>query len=377
MEFSRDCASCMRKTSRISLLRLSAEENVVSSARIFFGGGLTMLMKIPSRAKQLLNALAKCVPALGLLVVVGPALAQGSGKPPADPLPLTVSHGPILPFTNAIIAARKGFFAEAGLDVRRKVLANSDISRAALASGEVEVVAMSVDTVARAQANGFDWKILYQADIYDTVTADAVLAVRSDLVVNSAKDLENTTIAVTPGTISESSVKSWMTENGADYKKARMIDVPFAQMLGALESKRIDAGHVIEPFLTMGLEKGIIKIVANHLDTVRPRFLISAYVAKASWIEANPEKARRFVEALTNSTRFILEKPAEALPHLAAETRIDPALLSKFFPLHYVISTEIKPAEVQSVIDFLVREKFIEKSFSYEAIVSPLMSISK
>jgi NitT/TauT family transport system substrate-binding protein len=294
------------------------------------------------------------------------AAAQGMG----ELLPLTLSHIPIMPYSNAIIAAGKGFFKEAGLDVTRKVIPGSDIIRSALTAGEIDIAAMSIDSLARGHLAGFDWKILYPGVMYDPAAPDAFLVARSDVTVNSAKDLENKTIGVTLGTIAEVGVKAWLREKGADPGKVRFVEVRFPQMLGALESKSIDAAHIVEPFLTMGLEKGTLKIVAPDLDPIGGRFVVAMYIAKGSWIAANPEKAKRFTEAMAKATKFVIDKPAEALPVIAADTRLDPALAAKFFPKRYVAATEMKPEELQRVIDFLAREKYIDKGFSYREIVS-------
>jgi NitT/TauT family transport system substrate-binding protein len=294
-----------------------------------------------------------------------------------DKLPLTVSHAPIMPFTNAIVAAQMGFFDAAGLEVKRKVLASSDILRAALASGEVEVVALSTDTIIRAHAQGFDWKILYQADIYDSTRADAILIGRSDLTFNTAKDLEGKTVGASPGTISETALRGWMADNGADPSTLKTLDVPFAQIIGALASKNIDAAHIVEPFMTMALDNGTGKLAAQHLDAVSKRFLISGFIARQSWIDANPEKAKRFVAAMNAATDHLNKDPESVLPVLAKETHIDPALLRKIFPLHYVISTSIRGEEIQSMIDFLVRQKQLDQGFSYRDIVYSGMPITE
>jgi NitT/TauT family transport system substrate-binding protein len=290
-----------------------------------------------------------------------------------DKLPLSISHAPIMPFTNGIVAAQAGFFDAAGLDVKRKVLASSDILRAALMSGEVEIVAMSTDTIIRAHATGFDWKLVYQTDIYDSDRADAILIARADFPFKTAKDLEGRTVAASPGTISESAVRGWMADNGADNTTLKVLDIPFAQIIGALQSKSIDAGHIVEPFMTMAIDTGVGKLAAKHLDAVSKRFLISGFVAKQSWIDANPEKLKRFVAAMNAATEHINKDPDSVLPILAKETRIAPDLLRKIFPIHYVISTRIKPDEIQSLIDFLARQKQIDKSFSYRDIVDPTM----
>jgi NitT/TauT family transport system substrate-binding protein len=309
------------------------------------------------------------------LILIAQSHAQ-EGPPPASLLPLTFSYSPVMPSSNIIIASRGGFFKTAGLDVQHKLLGSSDLIRSGLISGDIEIATMSTDTLARAHAAGFDWKLLYPADIYDSRFADAALVVRADSPIASAKDLEGKTVAVATGSVSEAAFRAYLRANGADVSRVKIVEYPFAQIVGALQSKQIDAAHLIEPSLSTAVNKGIAKVLYNHLDMVRPRYLVSSVVAKGSWIDANPEKAKRFVEAMTASTKFVLEHPADALPLLSAETKIDPAVLSTIFPKHYVIATAIQPEEIQAVVDFLVNQKMIDKTFSYKDIISPYMPIS-
>ncbi len=328
--------------------------------RMYIWGSKLGQWRMKVRFRFSLGTIAGCTALLGLLA--GGAQAQ-------DKLPLSISHAPIMPFTNAIVAGQMGFFDKAGLDVKRKVLASSDILRTALASGEVEIVAISTDTLVRAHANGFDWKLVYQTDLYDSTRPDAILIGRSDLTFNSAKDLEGKTVGASPGTISESALRGWMADNGADNSKLKTVDIPFSQIIGALQSKSIDAAHIVEPFMTIAIENGTGKLAAKHLDDVSKRFLISGFVAKQSWIDANPEKLKRFIVAMKEATDFQNATPDPVLPVLAKETHIDPELLKRIYPLHYVISSTIKANEIQSMIDFLVRQKQIDKGFSYKDIV--------
>jgi NitT/TauT family transport system substrate-binding protein len=300
-----------------------------------------------------------------------PSAQQAGG----EKLRVSLSHPPIMPHTNAIIASRKGIFASAGLDVERKVLGSADIIRSALTSGDIDVVGLPTDAVVRARLAGLDWRFLGIADIYDDSTADAAIVVRADSDIKTAKDLEDKTVAIIPGNLSEVTFKAWVREGGADIKKIKMVAIPYAQVLGALQSKQIDATHIVEPFLTSGIEKGITRILVTHLKMVLPRYMISGYIATASWIEKNPEKANRFADAITASNKFVLEHPDEALTMLAAETRMDTDLLKKFFPQHYVIAPTIRAVEIQSVIDFLAKEKIIAQGFSHKEINSPYMPV--
>ena len=148
-------------------------------------------------------------------------------------------------------------------------------------------------------------------------------------------------------------------------------------MVAALESKQVDAGHMVYPGVSLAQDRGIGKIVGPDLDAIGGRFLVSTYVAKGSWITTNPEKARRFVEAMNRATQFIIDQPAEALPIISKETRLDPQLAAKFFPSRYVAATKVPIGEMQNVVEFLLREKFIDNDIDATAILSPYFPLAR
>jgi NitT/TauT family transport system substrate-binding protein len=298
-------------------------------------------------------------------------IAQPSGAP----LLIKMGGAPVVPYSNSMIADEAGFFAKQGLTVQRRSIFAADVARTALISGDIEVAAMAIDTLIRGHMAGFDWRLLYQASVYDPAKVDAGIVARSNLAINEPKDLEGKSVALISGSIGEPSFKAWLRSKGGDPAKVRIVEMAFPQMLGALEANSIDAAYVVDPFLATGIESGKVKMVGANLDIVGGRFLVSGYVAKASWIEANPEKAKRFTDAVAAGTQFILARPEEALPIVAKNTRLAPELVSKFFPKRYTAPLSIEAVEIQRPIDFLAREKFIDAAFSYRDIVSSYMPV--
>ena len=310
---------------------------------------------------------------IALLLFLVPGRSQA--QPQGDLLPLTVGHQPIVPWSTAMVAAGKGFFTQVGLRVERKVVPGSDVIRSGLESGEIGVGGSSLDALVRAHVAGFDFKLVYPAVFYDPRSPDAYIVVRSDLAVTTAKDLEGKTVALTFGTIADVGPKAWLRANGADISKVRFVEVRFPDMVGALETKRIDAAHIVEPFLTAALDRGIARILGPDLDIIGGRFVVAGYIAKDSWLRANPEKARRFTQAMERATKFILENPQESIQVISKETRLEPGVVAKFFPKRFVAATQVKPEELQRTIDFLAREQFIDKTFNFREMISDFVPI--
>jgi NitT/TauT family transport system substrate-binding protein len=306
----------------------------------------------------------------GLLATLAAGTAGRARAQAAAPLRVTIGGAPIIPYTSSLLAADEHYYEQLGLEVERKTIFAADVARTALTSGDIDVAAMAIDTLVRGHLAGFDWKILYPAVLYDPARPDAQVVVRKDVPVNVPKDLEGKTIALTLGTMGEPAFKAWLASKGGDWTKVNIVEVPFPQMLPALQTKRIDGAYMVEPGLTQALDAGVAKIVGANLDVVGGRFLIAVYAARAAWIASNEEKARRFTQAIDRATHFALEHSDQALPLVAKETKLDPALAAKLFPVHFVAATAVKGEEIQRAIDFLAHEKFIDRAFPYQEIIS-------
>jgi NitT/TauT family transport system substrate-binding protein len=290
-------------------------------------------------------------------------------------LKVTVGAAPIIPYTNYLIASDLNYYADAGITVERKTIFAPDVARTALISGDIDIAATAIDAIVRGHLAGFDWKILYPAVMYDASRPDAEVVVRTDVPAKTPKELEGKTIALPIGGMGETAFKAWMRAEGGDASKVNVVEVPFPQMLPALQAKRIEGANMLEPGLTQALELGVVRIIGPNLDIVGKRYLVAAYVARAGWISANPQKAKGFVDAVARATRFVLDHPNEALPLVVKETKLDPSLAAKLFPVHYVAATEVTGPELQIPIDFMAREKFIPASFSYRDLISSYLPV--
>ena len=71
--------------------------------------------------------------------------------------------------------------------------------------------------------------------------------------IKEPKDLEGKTIAAnTLNNICEVTINATLEEKGVDVSKLKYTEIPFPEMVGALEKGRVDAACVVEPFVSPG-----------------------------------------------------------------------------------------------------------------------------
>ena len=79
-------------------------------------------------------------------------------------------------------------------------------------------------------------------------------------------------------------------------------------MPDALFQNRIDAVWAVEPFLTIMLKTGKARIFAQPYLKNIPGMDITAYIAKESWLKANPDVAARFKRAIDKATMDLVKR---------------------------------------------------------------------
>ena len=230
-------------------------------------------------------------------------------------------------FAPLTLAKEAGIFEKHGLDVTLKKIPQAS-RHLALASGDIQCAATTVETWIVWNANGVAAKQIFQMD--KSYGADGI-AVRGD--VNGFADLKGKTVAASaPGT-SPYFLLAWMLhKNGMKMSDVRVVNMEPGPAAQAFVADQNDAAMTYEPYLSTvrnAPDKG--KILATTLDypavmdTVgcTPAFLsenpaagkalADSYFAALEMIAAEKDKAygimgadvKQTAEAFGNSAQYL------------------------------------------------------------------------
>jgi NitT/TauT family transport system substrate-binding protein len=165
-------------------------------------------------------------------------------------------------FAPLTLANQAGIFKKNGLDVTIKKIPQKD-RHLAIASGDVQCAATTVETWISWNANGVATKQIFQLD--KSYGADG-MATRND--VASIKDLKGKTIAASaPGTAPYFTLAWMLKKNGLSVKDVTVVNLEPAAAAQAFVAGQNDAAMTYEPYLSTvraAPDKG--KIIATTLD---------------------------------------------------------------------------------------------------------------
>ncbi|MFN3350364.1 ABC transporter substrate-binding protein [Pseudorhodoplanes sp.] len=237
-------------------------------------------------------------------------------------------------FAPLTLAKEAGIFARNGLDVTIKKIPQAS-RHLAIASGDIQCAATTVETWIVWNANGVATTQLFQLD--KSYGADGMV-VRND--VNSIKDIKGKTVAASaPGTAPYFTLAWFLKKNGMSIKDVKVVNMEPGPAAQAFIAGQNDVAMTYEPFLSAVRAKPEAgKIIATTLDYpmvmdtfgCTPEFiaknegavkaLVKSYFEALDMIEKDQQKAfeimgadvKQTAEQFANSAKYLRWQDREA-----------------------------------------------------------------
>jgi NitT/TauT family transport system substrate-binding protein len=189
-------------------------------------------------------------------------LAALVATPAAAQTKVTIAISGWTGFAPLTLAKEAGIFAKNGLDVTIKKVPQAS-RHLAIASGDVQCAATTVETWVVWNANGVATTQLFQLD--KSYGADG-MAVRAGTA--SIKDLKGKTVAASaPGTAPYFTLAWFLKKNGLSVKDVSVVNMEPGPAAQAFIAGQNDAAMTYEPYLSAVREKPEAgKIIATTLD---------------------------------------------------------------------------------------------------------------
>lgn len=220
-------------------------------------------------------------------------------------------------FAPLTLAKEAGIYAKHGLDVTIKKIPQKD-RHLAIASGDIQCAATTVETWIVWNANGVATKQLFQLD--KSHGADG-LVVRNDI--NSIAELKGKTVAASaPGTAPYFTLAWFLKENGLSVRDVRVVNLEPAAAAQAFLAGQNDAAMTYEPYLSAVREKPEAgKIIATTLDYP---MVMDTFGCTPAFIEEHPEAVQALVDSYFEALELIEQDRERAYAIMGADVRQTP-----------------------------------------------------
>lgn len=293
----------------------------------------------------------------------------GSGGSGGELQQITVAETAGTPLAFITYGVQRGFFEQQGLDVKAEASTGGATVIPSLLSGDIDVAGSNMVSVMIAQSQGVPVTMVAAG----TSTAQeprndfSGMLVRADSPIRRPADLAGKRIAVnTLKNINDVVIYSALSKRGVDISGLQLIEMPFPDMAAAIARGDVDAGMLIEPFLTQGRAQGLRPVLRPYTD-LRPGLQIGTYAMTDQRIAGNPDLVARFQRGVQRTADAIAADPKAfraALPEIA---EFDPDLAQRVNLPRWRGHTD--RGSVELIKDGMLRYGLIESDLSYQDIV--------
>ncbi|WHT22350.1 ABC transporter substrate-binding protein [Crossiella sp. CA-258035] len=291
-----------------------------------------------------------------LLATAGCGVLGGSGGSgaPAQEQRIRLGIMPVVDVAPVHIALAKGYFAAEGLTVELTTIQGGAAGIQGLLKDELDFTFGNWVSFFATEAKGAAKNaggIKLAADGYQARANMFLMLTGPDSPIKSPKDLAGKKIAInTFKNILELTARATLEANNVDPKTVTFMEMPFPDMQAALQSKKVDAAFMVEPFISKAERTLGAVPVLDAASGPTADIPIAGYATTGAYAKAHPRAVEAFRRALIRGQQDAARKSTvEALLPGYAQTDPETAALVHFGV--YPISMEA--TRLQRVADLM------------------------
>ena len=219
-------------------------------------------------------------------------------------------------FAPLTLALQAGLFKKQGLDVSIKKIPQKD-RHLAIASGDIQCAATTVETWVVWNANGVATTQIFQLD--KSYGADGMVVKPG---ITSIKDLKGKTVAAdAPGTAPYFGLAWMLAKNGLSIKDVKVVNLSPQAAANAMiaGTEGIDAAMTYEPYLgAVRAKPEAGKIIATTLDYP---MVMDTFGCTPKFLADNPRAAQALANAYFDALDMIKAEPKKSFEIMGADVK--------------------------------------------------------
>lgn len=310
------------------------------------------------------------------LVTVLTLVASCAGQREAENgnVELTILHGVSTNNLPLFVAVKKGYFLEEGIELDMQPEISSPRNLQLLHLGEVEVAGVGAIPAILGLSRGVRVVAVVENGAYSAEAPQQAVIARTDSGLETLADLEGKTLAIT-GFGSHGDVTLRMEilpAAGLTVDDVSLVEIPVAQMEGALVTGTVDAALVNEPWATRAEESDELEVLSWLEESIpETGHIISLLLMQEQFANDNPEIVERFRRAYEKGV-LETKRDLELAFELSAEfLELPPELLAKTQPHEWPADGKIRVEILKQLAESMAELGIIETTPDIDAFVWP------
>jgi NitT/TauT family transport system substrate-binding protein len=256
---------------------------------------------------------------------------SGGGGGADKPTTLKVGVIPIADVAPLYVGIKQGFFKQEKLTIKPQLAEGGATITAQVVSGDLQVGFSNTTSLIIAASKKLPVQIVaqgVQGAPSEDKAWDAVLSKKGSPITNP-KALEGKTVSVNNlNNVGPLTINNAMEKAGADFRKIKYVEVPFPDANGALDTGRLDAAWVVEPFVSQGTAQGAREVL-HPFEQTAPNYTVATYFTTKQYSAQNRDVIDRFVRAINKSLTYSQSHPEAVRAVVPTYTKIPKAVAAK------------------------------------------------
>lgn len=262
------------------------------------------------------------------------------------------------------IAKERGYFNEAGLNVDFQKFSNANLIMEALSRGDLDGAgAVSYSTLfAFENISPGKFKIYHGfTEIKDNGWSS--LVVKKNKGIKEAKDLIGKKIVMRTGLSSKVQAELVLKAIGLNLNDIELVPVESSLLVAVFAKDEISAFLDVQPFAAIIVQKGLgdVLIKSPRAEFIQNPYPQAAAVLSQSFIDKNPDIAKKFVSAINKAIDFINSNDTETRKIFKQYLELDEDIAMNMPLAKFEKVSEIDREAVGRLSDFEVGYKILDK----------------
>lgn len=253
-----------------------------------------------------------------LLTLTACGGSQQESASAADMTDVKIATVTWIGYSGLWLAEDLGYFEEEGIKLDSKIIEDSSQIKSSLASGQIDGLATTIDSIPRHYVEGLDVKTVFALD--QSYGADGIVAKNE---IESIGDLKGKDVAVEVGNVSEWFLANVLASEGLTLEDINIKEMTSSEAGAAFVSGNVDAAVTWGPWLSNSKDTDFGKVLVDSSQF--PDIIVDVFGFSGAFVEENPEAVDAFIKAYDRGVAYLHENPEESYEILAKRINGEPA----------------------------------------------------